>query len=223
MDNNNDDDDDNDFYKFNNLVEYLFKLKNLKRTGWISKAKILRAESVADHSYSLTALSMVFSDLLGLDTEKVMKMCIIHDLAESIIGDYMPEELSIVEKKKKEDDAMEIVISSFPDKISLLYSKMWKEFSSNQTKEARLVKQLDKVEMFLQANHYLKNGYSYEFLSPFLRVLDNIDSSSSWAREEGGGREIEEKDDDHHYNINSCGTSTSSFQSTLENILKHLR
>ena len=223
MDNNNDDDDDNDFYKFNNLVEYLFKLKNLKRTGWISKAKILRAESVADHSYSLTALSMVFSDLLGLDTEKVMKMCIIHDLAESIIGDYMPEELSIVEKKKKEDDAMEIVISSFPDKISLLYSKMWKEFSSNQTKEARLVKQLDKVEMFLQANHYLKNGYSYEFLSPFLHVLDNIDSSSSRAREEGGGREIEEKDDDHHYNINSCGTSTSSFQSTLENILKHLR
>ena len=212
-----------DVYKFNNLIEYLLKLKNLKRTGWISKAKILRAESVADHSYSLTALSMVFSDLLGLDTEKVMKMCIIHDLAESIIGDYMPEELSIVEKKKKEDDAMKIVISSFPDKISLLYSKMWKEFSSNQTKEARLVKQLDKVEMFLQANHYLKNGYSYEFLSPFLRVLDNIDSSSSRAREEGGGREIEEKDDDHHYNINSCGTSTSSFQSTLENILKHLR
>ena len=204
-----------DVYKFNNLIEYLLKLKNLKRTGWISKAKILRAESVADHSYSLTALSMVFSDLLGLDTEKVMKMCIIHDLAESIIGDYMPEEISIVEKKKKEDDAMEIVISSFPDKISLLYSKMWKEFSSNQTKEARLVKQLDKVEMFLQANHYLKNGYSYEFLSPFLHVLDNIGSSSN-----SRGGEIEEKDDDHS---NSNSYSSSSFQSTLENILKHLR
>lgn len=189
-----------DVYKFNNLIGYLLQLKNLKRTGWISKAKILKAESVADHSFSLTALSMVFSDLLGLDTEKVMKMCIIHDLAESIIGDYMPDELSIVEKKKKEDDAMEIVISSFPDKISLLYSKMWKEFSSNQTKEARLVKQLDKVEMFLQANQYLKNGYSYEFLSPFLHVLDNI-----------GRGEIKEKDDH------------SNFQSNLENILKHLR
>jgi putative hydrolase of HD superfamily len=188
-----------DVYKFNNLIGYLLQLKNLKRTGWISKAKILKAESVADHSFSLTALSMVFSDLLGLDTEKVMKMCIIHDLAESIIGDYMPDELSIVEKKKKEDDAMEIVISSFPDKISLLYSKMWKEFSSNQTKEARLVKQLDKVEMFLQANQYLKNGYSYEFLSPFLHVLDNI-----------GRGEIKEKDD-------------HNFQSNLENILKHLR
>jgi len=188
-----------DNYKFNNLIEYILKLKNIKRTGWLSKAKILRAESVADHSYSLTALSMVFSDFLGLDTEKVIKMCIIHDLAESIIGDYMPDEISIGEKQIKEDDAMKIVISSFPDKIAGLYSNIWKEYCLNQTKEARLVKQLDKVEMFLQANQYLKNGYSYEFLSPFLHVLDGI----------GAGVEKEE--------------DNSTFQSTIANMLKHLR
>ena len=188
-----------DNYKFNNLIEYILKLKNIKRTGWLSKAKILRAESVADHSYSLTALSMVFSDFLGLDTEKVIKMCIIHDLAESIIGDYMPDEISIGEKQIKEDDAMKIVISSFPDKIAGLYSNIWKEYCLNQTKEARLVKQLDKVEMFLQANQYLKNGYSYEFLSPFLHVLDSI----------GAGVEKEE--------------NNSNFQSTIANMLKHLR
>src|SRR5919107_2558488 len=184
-----------DNFKFNNLIEYILKLKNIKRTGWISKAKILKAESVADHSYSLTALSMVFSDFLGLDTEKVIKMCIIHDLAESIIGDYMPDEISIGEKQIKEDNAMKIVISSFPDKIAVLYSNIWKEYCLNQTKEARLVKQLDKVEMFLQANEYLKNGYSHEFLSPFLQVLDNL-----------GVKE-----------------DNSNFQSTLANMLKHLR
>ena len=59
-----------DNYKLHNLIEYILKLKSIKRTGWISKAKILRAESVADHSYSLTTLSMVFSDFLGLDTQK---------------------------------------------------------------------------------------------------------------------------------------------------------
>jgi putative hydrolase of HD superfamily len=187
-----------DNYKFHNLIEYILKLKNIKRTGWISKAKILRPESVADHSYSLTALSMVFSDLLGLDTEKVMKMCIIHDLAESIIGDYMPNEISIEEKQIKEDNAMKIILSSFPDKIALLYSNMWKEYCLNQTKEAGLVKQLDKVEMFLQANQYLKNGYSYESLSQFLQILDNI------------GVAVEEEDN-------------SKFQSTLANMLKHLR
>ena len=191
-----------DNYKFNNLIEYILKLKNIKRTGWLSKAKILRAESVADHSYSLTALSMVFSDFLGLDTEKVMKICIIHDLAESIIGDYMPDEISIGEKQIKEDDAMKIVISSFPDKIAGLYSNIWKEYCLNQTKEARLVKQLDKIEMFLQANQYLKNGYSYEFLSPFLHVLDNLGV---------GVEQGEEKEDN------------SNFQSTIANILKHLR
>jgi putative hydrolase of HD superfamily len=191
-----------DNYKFNNLIEHILKLKNIKRTGWLSKAKILRAESVADHSYSLTALSMVFSDFLGLDTEKVIKMCIIHDLAESIIGDYMPDEISIGEKQIKEDDAMKIVISSFPDKIAVLYSNIWKEYCLNQTKEARLVKQLDKVEMFLQANQYLKNGYSYEFLSPFLHVLDNI----------GVGVKEEEEEEDN-----------SNIQYTIANMLKHLR
>ena len=35
--------------KFSNLIDYILKLKTVKRTGWISKAKILKAESVADH------------------------------------------------------------------------------------------------------------------------------------------------------------------------------
>ena len=164
-------------YKFSNLIDYILKLKNIKRTGWISKAKILKAESVADHSYSLTALSMVFSDLLGLDTEKVMKLCIIHDLAESIIGDYMPEEISVLEKHIKEDNAMKVIISSFPSKIAILYSDLWKEYTLNQTKEVHLVKQLDKIEMFLQANQYFRNGYSIEFLSQFLKVSGNIEGS----------------------------------------------
>ena len=164
-------------YKFSNLIDYILKLKNIKRTGWISKAKILKAESVADHSYSLTALSMVFSDLLGLDTEKVMKLCIIHDLAESIIGDYMPEEISVLEKHVKEDNAMKVIISSFPSKIAILYSDLWKEYTLNQTKEVHLVKQLDKIEMFLQANQYFRNGYSFEFLSQFLKVSGNIEGS----------------------------------------------
>jgi hypothetical protein len=53
--------------------------------------------------------------------------------------------------------------------------------------------------MFLQANQYLKNGYSYESLSQFLQVLDNI-----------GVAVVEEEDN-------------SKFQSTLANMLKHLR
>ena len=145
---------------------------------------------------------MIFSDLLGLDTEKVVKMSIIHDLAESIIGDYMPEEISIREKQIKEDNAMKIVISSFPENLAVIYSNIWKEYCLNQTKEARLVKQLDKVEMFLQAKFYLKNGYSYKFLSPFLDVLDNLEV----------GSEVKRKND---YNFD--------FQSLLGSMLKHLK
>ena len=44
---------------------------------------------------------MVFSDLLGLDTEKVMKLCIIHDLAESIMGIICPKKF-LLEKNVSE-------------------------------------------------------------------------------------------------------------------------
>ncbi|MDF2738043.1 MAG: hypothetical protein K0S93_1902, partial [Nitrososphaeraceae archaeon] len=66
--------------------------------------------------------------------------------------------------------------------------------------------QLDKVEMFLQANQYLKNGYSYEFLSPFLHVLDNIGV---------GVKEEEEEEEEEEDN--------SNIQYTIANMLKHLR
>jgi putative hydrolase of HD superfamily len=70
-------------------------LKRLKRKGWISKASIdsSTAESVADHSYMLALIALVISDLKHMDTCKVLKISLLHDLAESIVGDYMPEEL----------------------------------------------------------------------------------------------------------------------------------
>ena len=75
------------------FFQSVLRLKRVKRAGWISKVKVHNPESVADHTYSMCAMCMVLSDLLRLDTERVLKMVILHDLAESIIGDYMPGEL----------------------------------------------------------------------------------------------------------------------------------
>jgi 5'-deoxynucleotidase YfbR-like HD superfamily hydrolase len=89
----------------------------------------------------------------------------------------MPEEISIFDKHIKEDNAMKVIISSFPSKIAILYSELWKEYTLDQTKEVHLVKQLDKMEMYLQANQYFRNGYSFEFLSQFLKIIGNIEGS----------------------------------------------
>ena len=60
-------------------------LKRVKRQGWIDKLSISSPESVADHSYSMALMGMVLSDLEDYDSEKIMKMILLHDLAESEI------------------------------------------------------------------------------------------------------------------------------------------
>jgi len=66
-------------------------LKNISRQGWIDKLSIKDPESVADHSYSMAIMAMVISDLENYDSEKILKMVLLHDLAESKIGDFTPE------------------------------------------------------------------------------------------------------------------------------------
>jgi putative hydrolase of HD superfamily len=76
------------------FFNFVICLKKVRRSGWMFKAGISSAESVADHSFSLSVMAMVFSDLKGLNTERAVKMAIIHDLAESITGDIIPHKIS---------------------------------------------------------------------------------------------------------------------------------
>ena len=55
-------------------------LKTVRRKGWTIKSRVKEVESVADHSYAATSIAMIISDLVGTNTEKVMKMMLMHDL-----------------------------------------------------------------------------------------------------------------------------------------------
>ena len=129
--------------------------------------KILKVESVADHTFSTCALGMLFSDMLQLNTEKVMKMILIHDLSESITGDFIPGEISTNDKIKQENDAMNNILSYLPLEISSIYDDIWQEYQSGSTKESQLVKILDKLELLLQADIYLQEGYNKKNLKQF--------------------------------------------------------
>ena len=156
----------------NTFIQSIFRLKKIKRTGWLAKGKILNGESIADHSYSLSALCMVFSDILGLDTGKIMKMCIIHDLAESIMGDIMPGEIAEKEKKMKENKVMKSILFSLPVSVRTDYIAIWKEFLLNESEEAQLVHKVDKLEMLLQAREYFLHGYPIRYLEQFFKSIE---------------------------------------------------
>ena len=145
----------------------VLQLKFVKRAGWVSKVKVEDAESVADHVLSMCAMAMLLSDMLGLDTQKVMKMVILHDLAESLLGDYMPGEIDVKQKITKEKEAMSSILAGLPKNIKLEYEKIWLEYLQNETPIAKFVHRIDKLEMALQANHYAKQGYARKLLEPF--------------------------------------------------------
>lgn len=145
------------------------KLKSLKRSGWVSKVGVKSPESVADHTFSMCAATMLFSDMLGLDTERAMKMVILHDLSESIVGDYMPGDVPAKEKIRREKKAMDKILSGLPASIRSEYAQIWKEYLEGRSELSRLVHRIDKLEMGMQAGQYSRAGYDRRLLAPFFK------------------------------------------------------
>jgi 5'-deoxynucleotidase len=144
-------------------------LKTIKRSGWIHKSNITSPESVADHSYSMCMMSMILAEIINLDSGHIMKMVIIHDLAESLVGDHMPDDISSEEKQLVEDKAMKKIISKLPNSLRKNYLNIWNEYNDNITVNAKFVHSMDKLEMVLQAKEYEFEGYPKELLQPFIK------------------------------------------------------
>ena len=153
-----------------NIVKFLIeagKLKRVKRKGWVIHG-VKEPESVAEHSFRTALMATVLADTFNVNREKAVIMALIHDLAESEIGDIsLHDKISKKEKHRKEKKAFEKLASLLDDKE--LY-KLWLEFEKGKTKEARLVHQLDKLEMHLQAMEYERS--QKRDLSEFFSLVD---------------------------------------------------
>ena len=147
-------------------------LKNVNRQGWIEKLSINNPESVADHSYSMAIMGMVFSDLEGFDSEKILKMILLHDLAESKIGDYTPGQITLEKKNELENNAFLKILENLPNSIKSQYQGIWSEYQENTTSESMIVHQIDKLEMVLQAKAYEKEGHSKVKLQSFIESAE---------------------------------------------------
>jgi len=158
-----------------NFFEKVLDLKNIPRQGWKDKLQIDNVESVAEHTYSTAIMSMIYSDLHEFDTEKIIKMALLHDLAESITGDLTPDKISKKNKHKKENLAMKQILKNLPSKVSESYFEIWSEYQKKSTQEAILVHDIDKLEMAFQAKFYQNEGISKEKLQQFFNdAIRNI-------------------------------------------------
>ena len=154
------------------MIEEFFKittnLKKIPRKGWTTKLGISSPESVADHTFSMSTIAMVLADLQKLDTHKVLKMCLIHDIAESITGDLTPEDISKSEKIELENKTINKILSNLPEDLAKNYLAIWNEYNEKTTDEAKLVHEVDKLEMVIQGLSYANEGIEKEKLEPFV-------------------------------------------------------
>jgi putative hydrolases of HD superfamily len=149
--------------------------KRTQRTGWVDVG-VYQPESVADHTFRTAVLSMLYADLEGLDTLKMLRMALIHDLPEAMIGDLMPSQKN-AQTKQREKAAIHDILGLLPLMEKENYLAVWNEYQEGKTKEAKAVRQLDKIEMALQAKEYEKMGTSNKSLKRFIK---SAKASTDW-------------------------------------------
>ena len=145
------------------LVMAIEKLKEVKRKGWVDSG-IQDAESVADHICAV-ALCVLFASLerKDIDMRKALTMALIHDLAESIVGDITPYDgIPRKDKTQREAKAMKELLSSLPKKRQSELLALWNELEVGKSPEARLVLEADTFERMVQARIYKSKGHNVD-------------------------------------------------------------
>lgn len=141
------------------IANILGQMKDLKRTGWL-KRKVPNSESVADHSFGVALITYLMCPE-NLDLEKCLKMALIHDLAETITGDFTPcDKVDPKTKSENEVNALKRIANQLnkPEIVDLFI-----EYEKMESEESKFVNQMDKLECVLQSNFYQKNReFSYD-------------------------------------------------------------
>ncbi|GJN66436.1 HD family hydrolase [Purpureocillium lilacinum] len=171
----------------------LERLKTTKREGW-RRFGIERGESIADHMYRMSLISMFAPPSLAprLDLPKCMKMCLIHDMAELLVGDITPVDgVAKPEKNRREAATMDYLtktlLGGFPGGASTgeEMRAIWQEYEDSQTLDSHFVHDVDKMELLLQMMEYEKRAEGRLDLGEFAYVARKmtLPETRAWADE----------------------------------------
>lgn len=141
------------YFEFNHL-------KHLYRQGWLQNGiEPQYCESVAEHSFGVALLALFLVDTysLELDKTKVIQMALIHDLGEVYTGDLtLKDGVDRKQKYQLERNSITQILDKLPHSSYLI--DLWEEYEQGESPEAQFVRQLDQLEMVLQASVYEQQG-----------------------------------------------------------------
>lgn len=141
------------------FIRRALALKDQMRRGW-QRIGIERPESVADHTWGVALLALAAAEERPqLDRARLLELAITHDLAEAVVGDLIPGEYAHKgEKAARERRGLEDLVETLPLSLRGRLLARFEELASDSTPEARLVHELDKLEMAFQTERYHSQG-----------------------------------------------------------------
>ena len=167
--------------EFLNVMHVAERLKDAVRHSYSSGG---RRESVAEHSWRITLMAFFLRDEFPeADMNKVMEMCLIHDLGECFTGD-IPTFLKTGADEQREEQLLFDWVHSLPEPYASKLDALYAEMAALETREAKIYKSLDKMEAVLQHNEAplstwipreyelnLTYGFEQVAFSPYLTKL----------------------------------------------------
>lgn len=134
------------------LLQILHTAERLKDTTRHCTTAKGRPESVAEHSWRLALMAFFLRDEFPhLNMDKVLRMCLIHDLGECFTGD-IPSFDKTAADTAQEDSLLGRWVATLPDPYRAEMTSLYAEMDALETEEAKLYKALDKLEAVIQHN-----------------------------------------------------------------------
>lgn len=134
------------------FLEILHVAERLKDTPRHCTTSNRRRESVAEHSWRISLMAFLLKhEFSDADMDKVVEMCLIHDLGECFTGD-IPTFIKTDQDRETEDSLLARWVASLPEEISQELAALYREMDAQETKEAKIYKALDKLEAVIQHN-----------------------------------------------------------------------
>lgn len=161
------------------LLEMLHTAERLKDTTRHCDTSGGRRESVAEHSWRLALMAFwLREEFSEIDMNKVMQMCLIHDLGECFTGD-IPVFLKTGADTQKEDALLENWVASLPDTVRTEMTNLYAEMNARETQESKIYKALDGLEALIQHNESdISSWEPHEYGLQLSYALDRVQFST---------------------------------------------
>ncbi len=166
-----------------------FRLKDEPRRGWVLR-RVVAPESVAAHAWGTAMLCLLFGARAGVDTGRALAIATVHDAAEALTGDIAaradPADRDVTEADKRRAEELAMVELAGRDGGEIV--SLWREYEERSSPEARFVRDMNLVDMCLQALLYEQGErYDTDHVLPSRGGHTRLDEFFASARPRLGG------------------------------------